>query len=62
VNRFFADFIMTKLQRRCPPGALLTELTAVLDDDAEPFVVKLWRMLIYSTTVAAEEATTAGAK
>jgi hypothetical protein len=53
---------MTKLQRRCPPGALLTELTAVLDDDAEPFVVKLWRMLIYSTTVAAEEASTAGAK
>ena len=47
---------MTKLHRRSPPTALLTELAAVLDDDAEPFIVKLWRMLVYSTTVAAEEA------
>jgi hypothetical protein len=28
------------------------ELSAVLDEDAEQFVVKLWRMLIYSATVA----------
>ena len=31
------------------------ELCAVLDDDAEVFVVKLWRMLIFSALKAAME-------
>ena len=47
------DFILTKLHKRCAPSELLTELSAVLDEDALPFVVKLWRMLIYSTLTAA---------
>lgn len=42
------DFIITKLKSRCPPNELLTELAAVLDEDAETFVIKLWRMLIFS--------------
>jgi len=42
------NFITTKLNGRCKPKELLSELEAVLDDDAEQFVIKLWRMLIFS--------------
>jgi hypothetical protein len=56
------DFILAKLHRRCRPAELLSELAAVLDEDAQPFCVKLWRMLIYSsTTAAAENSGTSGA-
>ena len=41
-------FILSKLSSRCNPNDLFNELTAVLDDDAEQFVIKLWRMLIFS--------------
>lgn len=42
------DFILSKLSSRSSPDSLLTELAAVLDDDAEQFVIKMWRMLIFS--------------
>ena len=42
------EFILTKLTSQCTPEALQEEMTAVLDDDAETFVIKLWRMLIFS--------------
>ena len=42
------DFIMNKLLSHCKPQELLKELAVVLDEDAEQFVIKLWRMLIYS--------------
>ena len=32
---------------------VVEELEAVLDEDAEQFVVKLWRMLIFSLIAAA---------
>lgn len=41
------DFIITKLKQRSPPSAILKELKLVLDDDAEIFVLKLWRMLAF---------------
>ena len=41
------DFIITKLHAHCKPADLLEELTMVLDEDAAPFVLKLWRMLVY---------------
>lgn len=43
------DFILTKLRARAPPQDILGELQAVLDEDADVFVVKLWRMLIFSS-------------
>lgn len=43
------DFILTKLKARAPPQDTLVELQAVLDEDADVFVVKLWRMLIFSS-------------
>ena len=30
-----------------PPNAILDELAKVLDDEAEVFVVKLWRMFLF---------------
>ncbi len=41
------SFIVGKLNTGCRPQELLDELCMVLDEDAEQFVQKLWRMLIY---------------
>ncbi len=40
-------FIVSKLSVGCQPSELMDELSMVLDEDAEQFVLKLWRMLIY---------------
>lgn len=42
------QFIISKLQGRCHPNELLSELALVLDDDAIQFVIKLWRLVIYN--------------
>jgi RNA-binding protein 25 len=42
------EFILSKLRAQCRPEELLKELAAVLDEDAEQFMVKMWRMLIFS--------------
>ena len=47
-EKTLVDFIVAKIHNRCAPTELLKELDAVLDEDAEQFVVKLWRMLIFS--------------
>jgi RNA-binding protein 25 len=41
------SFILSKLKSHCSPENLLKELEAVLEEDTEPFVIKLWRMLIF---------------
>lgn len=41
------DFIVGKLRQRCKPADLLEELGVVMDEAALPFVLKLWRMLVY---------------
>lgn len=48
VEETLIHFIISKLNNQCNPNELLGELAAVLDDDAEQFVIKLWRMLIFS--------------
>lgn len=42
------DFIIAKLRNRCEPHELVAELELILDEDAIPFIMKLWRMLIFS--------------
>ena len=42
------NFIVSKLSAHCNPLELFGELEAVLDEDADQFVIKLWRMLIFS--------------
>jgi RNA-binding protein 25 len=41
------NYIITNLKAHCHPTDLLEELSMVLDEDSEQFVLKLWRMLIY---------------
>jgi hypothetical protein len=40
-------FIVSKLLSHCQAHELMEELNMVLDEDAENFVMKLWKMLIY---------------
>ena len=49
------NFIVTKISTPCNPEDLYTELSPVLDVDTEPFVMKLWRMFVFSVLKAAAE-------
>ena len=41
------DFICNKLQSNSSAQCILDDVAMVLDDEAEVFVVKMWRLLIY---------------
>jgi len=41
------DFIMGKIQTHITPSEILSQLSLVLDEEAEIFVVKMWRMLVF---------------
>ena len=41
------DFICQKIEHGIQPAALINDVKMVLDDEAEIFVVKMWRLLIY---------------
>lgn len=41
------EMIMMKLRDRCTAKDLISRLTDVLDEDTEPFVLKMWRMVLF---------------
>lgn len=41
------DFICSKIIAGADAMSLLGDVSMVLDDEAENFVVKMWRLLIY---------------
>jgi len=41
------EFIMRKIQARTDPESILAELDGFLDEEAENFTLKMWRMLIF---------------
>lgn len=43
------DFVMTHLKEQGTAKKMLASLSPVLDSEAEPFVTRLYRMLIYET-------------
>lgn len=47
-------FISDKLASECKPEQILSEIRVVLDEEAEVFVIKLWRLLVYETEARAE--------
>lgn len=47
-------FITEKLESEARPDNILSEIRVVLDDEAEKFVIKLWRLLIYETEARRE--------
>lgn len=42
------EFVCKKLREHTPPDALLEFLLLVLEAEAPEFVIRLWRMLIYT--------------
>jgi len=44
-----SEFICKKVMANSQPDAILSDISMVLDDEAEVFVVKMWRLLIYET-------------
>eukprot|EP00299_Pterocystis_sp_00344_P014674 c7283_g1_i3.p1 GENE.c7283_g1_i3~~c7283_g1_i3.p1 ORF type:complete len:619 (+),score=160.84 c7283_g1_i3:138-1859(+) len=45
-------FICGQLSQHLPPETMTKGLAHLIDDEAEPFVVKLWRMLLYELNKA----------
>lgn len=43
------DFICLKIQQRTKPEKLLEEVKVILDEEAELFVKKMWRLIVYET-------------
>ncbi|XP_045162235.2 RNA-binding protein 25-like isoform X2 [Mercenaria mercenaria] len=43
------DFICQKVMAQSPPQNILNDVAMVLDEEAEVFVVKMWRLLVYET-------------
>ena len=41
------DFICDKIKMRCTPEKIQKDITMVLDEEAEVFVMKMWRLLIF---------------
>jgi RNA-binding protein 25 len=43
------DFICSKIQQQVRAEKLLEEVKVVLDEEAELFVKKMWRLIVYET-------------
>eukprot|EP00967_Tisochrysis_lutea_P053143 scaffold66006_cov32-Tisochrysis_lutea.AAC.1 len=41
------NYVIGKMQARASPQEIEEELSKVLDDEAGPFMLKLWRMLLF---------------
>lgn len=41
------DFIVSNTCKHVPAASMLELLESILDDEAEMFVLKMWRMLIF---------------
>lgn len=45
----YGVFMGGQVAAHTPPGEILSDVAAVLDDEAEMFVMKMWRLVIYET-------------
>ena len=48
------QFVLDKIRSHSSAQSILDELLPVLDDEAEPFVMRLWHMVIYETEERAQ--------
>lgn len=55
------DFICSKVLAGSEPKAILEDVQMVLDEEAEVFVVKMWRLLIYEIENKKQKGATGGA-
>jgi RNA-binding protein 25 len=51
-EKVLIEFIMGKIAAHTAPAEILQQLTLVLDEEADIFVVKMWRMLVYEMYTA----------
>jgi len=54
-EKTLTNFITSKMASRVYPSEILGQLQLVLDEEAEIFVVKMWRMLIFELLTAKAE-------
>lgn len=43
------EFVCQKVLTRTPPEQILSDISMILDDEAQMFVVKMWRLLVYES-------------
>jgi len=43
------DFICSKIKQHTKPDRLLEEVKVILDEEAELFIKKMWRLIVYET-------------
>ncbi|CAJ0946564.1 unnamed protein product, partial [Mesorhabditis belari] len=48
-ERSLVEFVCEKIQAHVQPDRLLQDMRLILDDEAETFVVKMWRLIIYES-------------
>ena len=48
-NPGMVEYVLNKLTARIAPQALVTSLAGALDREAESFVQKLWRMVVFES-------------
>lgn len=46
-DKSFCDFICEQIEQKATPEQILKDVAMIIDEDAEQFVVKMWRLLIY---------------
>ncbi|PAV63396.1 hypothetical protein WR25_20334 [Diploscapter pachys] len=54
------EFVCDKIQAKSPADIILKDIAVILDDDANVFVVKLWRLVIYESEAKKLGLSTAG--
>jgi len=48
-EKTLVDFICGKVSAQTPPAEIVGEIETVLTDEAEMFVMKMWRVVVYET-------------
>ena len=46
-DQIFIDFVMKRLRKKDSPTKLMKKIAEILEEDAEDFIYKLWRMIIF---------------
>uniref|UniRef100_A0A1I7SYN1 RRM domain-containing protein n=1 Tax=Caenorhabditis tropicalis TaxID=1561998 RepID=A0A1I7SYN1_9PELO len=46
-DKTLCDYICEQIGQKATPEQLLKDVAVIIDDDAEQFVIKMWRLLIY---------------
>eukprot|EP01132_Coremiostelium_polycephalum_P003282 gene3282-4111_t len=51
----YIDYIINLLKERSPPKDIISKLQEVFDNEAESFVIRMWRMFLFNIVLTKEE-------